>query len=101
MHHPRHRAVICTSHTSWFIASRVLSLTGSRSISALAAHQTNPRNVERHRTYVWSRLAPDREGGLQTVLLIGATADPFEGDSVEIERALTDLGVRNGGARPS
>ncbi len=35
------------------------------------------------------------------VLLIGATADPFEGDSVEIERALTDLGVRNGGARSS
>ncbi len=47
------------------------------------------------------RGSPGREGDLRTVLLIGATADPFEGDSVEIERALTDLGVRNGGARPS
>ena len=43
------------------------------------AHQTNPRNVERHCTYVWSRL----------------------GDSGEIQRALTYLGVRNGGARPA
>ena len=57
------------------------------------AHQTKKLNVEQHCTYVWSRLAPGRERDLRKVLLIGAPATPSEGDSVEIRRALTDLGV--------
>ena len=56
---------------------------------------------ERHCTYVWSRLAPDREGDLRTALLVGAANDPFDGDSMEIERALTYLGVMSAGPTPS
>ncbi len=72
-----------------------------RLLIIVLAHQTNPRNVERHRTYVWSRLAPDREGDLRTALLVGAANDPFDGDSMEIERALTYLGVMSAGPTPS
>ncbi len=34
-------------------------------------------------------------------LLVGSAVDPLEGDSVEIERALTSLGVMSAGATPS
>ena len=67
----------------------------------MLAHQTNPRNVERHCTYVWSRLAPARERDLRTVLLVGAAYDPFDGDSVEIQRAPAYLGVLDDGATHS